>query len=76
MSQEVRNAREVNVRLDNGKVVKLMCADKKVICPWCLSDEVSARTVTDMVSEDGSRTVKDLCRCSECSRTFTIPRRG
>lgn len=43
-----------------------------VLCPYCRSDEVSARTVTDMVGEDGSRSMKDICRCADCGRTFTV----
>ena len=47
-----------------------------ILCPYCQSDEVSARTVTDMVGEDGSRSTKDICRCSACGRTFTVRTSG
>lgn len=43
-----------------------------ITCPWCGGDEISARTVTDMVYDDGSRSMKDICRCADCGRTFTV----
>lgn len=43
-----------------------------ILCPYCNSDEINARTVTDMVCEDGSRSMKDICRCADCGRTFTV----
>lgn len=41
---------------------------RRVLCPWCNSDEVQARTI----EVRAGCTAKDLCRCQDCGRTFTV----
>lgn len=56
----------------NHDVSQSMSYGKHIVCPWCGGDEITSRTVTDLCGEDGSRTMKDLCRCADCGRTFSV----
>lgn len=41
---------------------------QEIRCPWCNSDEISARTLEKIAG----CTSRDVCRCADCGRTFTI----